>query len=126
MEDLQGKIKRLEAEIAYLRRLLDANSIQYKTDFEDEEELLPAPEADQGKRVIQREPTIAMVRFFYSYFRGRKDVYSKRAKLKNGGFGYFPVSDNFWRHGICLKRIDREFAVRIAPIKSTGSFRFQS
>ena len=103
MEDLQGKIKRLEAEIAYLRRLLDANSIQYKTDFEDEEELLPAPEADQGKRVIQREPTIAMVRFFYSYFRGRKDVYSKRAKLKNGGFGYFPVCDNFWRHGICPK-----------------------
>ncbi|WP_296879637.1 DEAD/DEAH box helicase family protein, partial [Thomasclavelia sp.] len=43
---------------------------------------------------------------FYSIFKGRKDVYSKRAGKANktGYVGYYPQCNNFWKAGICAKR----------------------
>ena len=46
--------------------------------------------------------------FLYSLFKGRKDVYSKRATLKNGKSAYFPVCNNFWKEGTCPKRIGQK------------------
>ena len=41
------------------------------------------------------------IRLFYSIFKGRKDVYSKRTVRKDGKAAYYPVCNNFWRYGIC-------------------------
>ena len=43
-----------------------------------------------------------------SVFSGRHDVYSKRDLLKDGRAAYFPQCENFWREGVCLKRIAKE------------------
>ena len=41
----------------------------------------------------KNEVTPQMVSFFYTYFRGRKDVYSVRSRPKDGKTGCFPVCD---------------------------------
>lgn len=106
MSDVERTIRQMQSEIDYLHRLLDEHGIKYSVSFENEEQL-PKPENDQGKRIIHPEITPEMAQFFYTYFRGRKDVYSKRAKLKNGGSAYFPVCNNFWRYRVCPK-VDRK------------------
>ena len=63
------------------------------------------PYENQSKTVLE-DPPIAFPRItpehakiLYSWFKGRKDVYSRRTKNK----GYFPVCNNFWNPGICPK-----------------------
>lgn len=51
--------------------------------------------ANQGSRMLQNEVTPQMVSFFYTYFRGRKDVYSVRSRPKDGKAGYFPACTLF-------------------------------
>ena len=41
----------------------------------------------------KNEVTPQMASFFYSHFRGRKDVYSVRSRPKDGKTGCFPVCD---------------------------------
>lgn len=91
------KIACLEEEINYLRHLLDTHGIPYRKKA-TEKPPLPA----------QRAITPDMARFFYSYFHGRSDVFSRRAPLKSGRFGYFPACYNFWKHGICPKASGRK------------------
>lgn len=91
------KIACLEKEINYLRHLLDTHGIPYRKKA-TEKPPLPA----------QRAITPDMARFFYSYFHGRSDVFSRRAPLKSGRFGYFPACYNFWKHGICPKASGRK------------------
>ena len=66
------KIACLEEEINYLRHLLDTHGIPYRKKA-TEKPPLPA----------QRAITPDMARFFYSYFHGRSDVFSRRAPLKS-------------------------------------------
>jgi superfamily II DNA or RNA helicase len=87
------KIARLEEEIRYLHGLLDAHGIPYRKIIPPENPLVSPKE-----RI-----TPDMARLFYSYFQGRKDVFSRRAPMKNGRFGYFPACFNFWKQGICPK-----------------------
>lgn len=103
MDELKARIEQLELEVKYLRSLLDQHGISFETLFslESKQNRL---KTSQGNRIIPYSVTPEMARFFYSMFKGRKDVYSKRANLKNGGAGYFPVCDNFWRYGLCPKR----------------------
>ena len=87
------KIARLEEEIRYLHGLLDAHGITYRKIISSENPPVPAQELITSDRA----------RPFYSYFQGRKDVFSRRAPMKSGRFGYFPACYNFWKHGVCPK-----------------------
>ena len=86
-------IGKLEAEIRYLKKLLDENGIPYDYQAYVEESqvqhgMIDFPELTP-ERAIQ----------FYSYFRGRKDVYVKRSSKK----GYYTQCNNFWKYGVCPK-----------------------
>lgn len=59
---------------------------QYENTCEDSSILLPDITPEHAK-------------ILYSWFKGRKDVYSRRSKNK----GYFTVCNNFWKPGICPK-----------------------
>ena len=63
-------------------------------------------ETDQGKRIIPEPITQKHAQYFYSFFKGRKDVYSKRAgkpNPKTGKTGYYTQCWNYWKPGICPK-----------------------
>ena len=42
--------------------------------------------------------------FFFSVFKGRADVYSRRIEKKDGRAAYYPVCVNFWKDGVCPRR----------------------
>lgn len=52
-----------------------------------------AAAANHGRHMHKNEATPQMASFFYSHFRGRKDVYSVRSRPKDGKTGCFPVCD---------------------------------
>ena len=52
-----------------------------------------AAEANHDSHMQKNEVTPQMASFFYSHFRGRKDVYSVRSRPKDGKTGCFPVCD---------------------------------
>ena len=56
------------------------------------EDQIPAA-ANHGSHMHKNEVTPQMASFFYSHFRGRKDVYSVRSRPKDGKTGCFPVCD---------------------------------
>lgn len=88
---------RYQDEIAYLRSLLDANSIPY--DFASYSE----KQKSADRKVVELKPldiSSEMAKFFFSMFHGRVDVYARMSKDK----GYFPECGNFWKSGICPKR----------------------
>ena len=91
--ELTEYIKQLEAENKYLKKLLDDAGISY--DGTDK-----APEKKKTNVVsIKEEPiTKELVQFFYSMFKGRKDVYSLRSgkpNAKTGKHGYYTQCENF-------------------------------
>lgn len=92
-----SEIRRLAAENKELKkRLAEYESAQNETSAANEipciETLKPA------------EITPEMARFFFSVFRGRTDVYSRRVERKDGRAAYYPVCVNFWKDGICPRR----------------------
>ena len=100
--EITEHIKQLEAENKYLKKLLDDAGIPY-------DETDKAPEKNEPNVVsIKEEPiTKELVQFFYSMFKGRKDVYSLRSckpHAKTGKHGYYTQCDNFWKYGLCGKR----------------------
>lgn len=102
------EILRLQDEICYLKALLDDSGISY--DYEaycrerETDEQRPLTSNEYSNQAILHPDvslsnvTAEMAIQFYSLFRGRKDVYSKRVKK-----GYFPVCENFWKPGLCPK-----------------------
>lgn len=92
---MEEKIEHLEQENAYLRSLLEKNHI----------------EIDNLPFFIHEESITELhVRFFYSYFRGRADVYAKRSgkpNPKTGKFVYYPQCANFWKEGLCPRKWGR-------------------
>lgn len=92
---MEEKIEQLEQENAYLRSLLEKNHI----------------EIDNLPFFIHEESITELhIRFFYSYFRGRADVYAKRSgkpNPKTGKFVYYPQCANFWKDGLCPRKWGR-------------------
>ena len=86
-------IIRLESEIRYLKGLLDENGISY-----DYEAYAEVAKRDEPVEIKFPELTAEHAIQFYSYFRGRKDVYVKRNAKK----GYYTQCNNFWKTGIWI------------------------
>ena len=87
MDTLQARIAQLEQENAALRALLKRHGIAYPETTENQ----ISAAANQGSRMLQNEVTPQMASFFYSYFRGRKNVYSVRSRPKDGRAGYYAL-----------------------------------
>ena len=111
MDTMQARIEQLEQENAALRALLKKHGIAYPETAENQISAI----ANQGSRMLQNEVTPQMVSFFYTYFRGRKDVYSVRSRPKDGKAGYFPVCTHFWDHKLCPKTTGQKIACRDCP-----------
>lgn len=111
MDTMQARIEQLEQENAALRALLKKHGITYPETAENQ----ISAAANQGSRMLQNEATPQMASFFYTYFRGRKDVYSVRSRPKDGKAGYFPVCTHFWDHKLCPKTTGQKIACRDCP-----------
>ncbi|MBQ3217494.1 MAG: DEAD/DEAH box helicase family protein [Akkermansia sp.] len=92
-ECMRRLIARLRDENARLKRLL----LQHRIDYEE-------AEGDGTHGMLMPEITAAHARVFYSYFKGRKDVYARRNVTREGKGVYYPVCDNFWVQGKCPRR----------------------
>ena len=105
IKELQEQVKLLQSEVEYLQNILDDAKISYamKTSTEARNLDKTINELCQGERIIFEKITPRHANFFYSMFKGRSDVYSKRSKLKKGGFAYFTACNNFWHYGVCPK-----------------------
>lgn len=100
----------LKKRIAYLESILSAHNISFD-----------APDVPSSQSIIV--PISAVIspthaRFFYSLFHGRSDVYAKRAVMKNGKAGYFPVCENLWRYGVCPKADRQKVKCASCPNRS--------
>ena len=101
-------IARLESEIRYLKGLLDENGIPY--------DYSAYAEAERQERSVEIEFPVLTAEHaiqFYSYFRGRKDVYVKRGAKK----GFYTQCNNFWRLGTCPKKSGEKVKCQDCPAK---------
>lgn len=100
----------LKERISYLEGLLNAHNIPFETPstLDSQGVSAPAPVAI----------TPAHARFFFSLFHGRSDVYAKRAVMKNGKAGYFPVCQNLWQYGVCPKADRQKIKCMSCPNRS--------
>ena len=111
--ELQQQIKQLESKVNYFRGLLDEAKIPYN---EKNIEIVDAtsksqPQVNQGSRIIPERITPEHAKYFYSIFKGRMDVYSKRAgkpNPKTGKTGYYTQCWNFWKDGLCPKKVGKK------------------
>ena len=101
-------IARLELEIRYLKGLLDENGIPY-----DYEAYVEAVKREEPVKIELPVLTAEHAIQFYSYFRGRKDVYVKRNAKK----GYYTQCNNFWKTGICPKERGEKVKCQGCPAK---------
>lgn len=104
------EIHRLKNRITYLESLLTAHNIPFDTPD------LPIPQNILVPFSVTITP--AHARFFYSLFHGRSDVYAKRAVMKNGKAGYFPVCGNLWKYGVCPKADRQKIKCTSCPNRS--------
>ena len=78
-----AEIHNLKKRITYLESLLTVHNISFDTPDVPSPQSAPVP--------VSVVITPAHARFFFSLFHGRSDVYAKRAVMKSGKAGYFPV-----------------------------------
>lgn len=114
LEYYQKQISLLESEIAYLHGILDKSGIPYRRNIivndipEDNTDDLRQSEmtADQGGRIKPEIITSKHVSYFYSVFKGRKDVYSKRSapNKDTGKAAYYTQCWNYWKDGLCPRK----------------------
>ena len=106
--DLQKKVCSLESRVQYLQGILSEAKIPYEMNQSVEIEMdVSSTEEDQGACIIPEEITKNHVKYFYSIFKGRIDVYSKRGSkpsTKTGKTGYYTQCWNFWKDGLCPKK----------------------
>ena len=81
IENLRAEITKLKIEVERLRKILDNAGIEYNIKNDNK----------ISNQVITKEHIL----IFYYYFKGRKDVYSRRTIRKDGKAAYYPVCDNF-------------------------------
>lgn len=106
--DNESRISRLESEIRYLKGLLDENGIAY-----DYETYVDSSKKEEPVQIEFPVLTAEHAIQFYSYFRGRKDVYVKRAAKK----GYYTQCNNFWKYGVCPKASGEKVKCQECPAK---------
>ena len=104
------EIRTLKERITYLESLLSARNIPFDTPDVPSRQSVTAP--------ISTVITPAHARFFFSLFHGRNDVYAKRAVMKNGKAGYFPVCENLWQYGVCPKADRQKVKCASCPNRS--------
>lgn len=106
-ESVGSLIKMLRFQAAEIRRLTAENSELKKK--------LAMYEAAQGQKdpmsvivgyesIAPTQITPELAGFFFSIFKGRADVYSRRIERKDGRAAYYPVCVNFWKDGVCPRR----------------------
>ncbi len=93
---LRSRVRELQDEVQRLTLLLSRHGIVDIQDAEGEESDAP--------QILMPEITAGHARVLYSYFKGRKDVYSRRNVNKDGKGVYYPVCENFWVVGKCPRR----------------------
>ena len=103
-----SQIDKLESEIRYLKQLLDENGIPY--DYQAYHERTQ----DLVGKIQFPELTPEHAIQFYSYFRGRKDVYVKRGRKG----GYYTQCKNFWKPGLCPKKNGEKIKCQDCPGKN--------
>lgn len=108
MNTNDGQIAHLESEIQYLKGLLDENGIPY-----DYEAFAKAVKQEEPVEIEFPTLTAEHAIQFYSYFRGRKDVYVKRGAKK----GYYTQCNNFWKIGLCPKKNQEKVKCQECPAK---------
>ena len=90
------EIEKLNKEIKRLQDILNSHGISYELSEEDI--------ASMKQQLAPVKITIEHARFFYSLFKGRRDVYALRNINKNGKAVYYTQCKNFWKYGVCPKR----------------------
>lgn len=93
MTSESDELRRLRAENARLRALLNAHDIA-------DPPRSPAPIDRENARQLTPSEKVAL---FRRLFRGRTDVYPVRWENKSGKAGYALACANEWRPGICEK-----------------------
>jgi len=106
---LEAEIDALKKRIEYLEQILDQAGIPYDVEQNSEPKAADnSVEADNlMPYIIPETITPKHVNYFYSFFKGRTDVYSKRSgkpNPKTGKTGYYTQCWNYWKNGLCLKR----------------------
>jgi len=108
MKELEQQVRFLRQRVEYLQSLLDKANIPYESSMEYANEKDSIPQIiNQGELIIPEAITKNHAKFFYSMFKGRIDVYSKRAgkpNAKTGKTGYYTQCWNFWKDGVCPKK----------------------
>ena len=92
---LKQRLAELENEILRLREILVQHNIHNYGGSDN-------TQADT--HIDFPEITAWHAKTLYSFFKGRKDVYSKRSINKEGKGVYYPVCRNFWQLGKCPRR----------------------
>lgn len=105
-----AEIHNLKKRITYLESLLTAHNISFDTPD------VPSPQSAPVPAPVFITP--AHARFFFSLFHGRSDVYAKRAVMKSGRAGYFPVCVNLWQYGVCPKADRQKVKCASCPNRS--------
>ena len=108
MDTNEDHIAQLESEIRYLKGLLYENGIPY-----DYEAFVEVAKREGSVEIEFPELTAEYAIQFYSYFRGRKDVYVKRNAKK----GYYTQCNNFWKTGVCPKKNLEKVKCQDCPAK---------
>ena len=116
IQEQREEIYSLNEEIRRLQMLLSKAGIPYgKSMYEYEEKTsivrqsdpdLGDPRSTEEQFIIPETITQKHAQYFYSFFKGRKDVYSKRAgkpNPKTGKNGYYTQCWNYWKPGVCPK-----------------------
>ena len=106
---LEAEIDALKKRIEYLEQILDQAGIPYDVEQNSEPKAADnSVEADNlMPYIIPETITPKHVNYFYSFFKGRTNVYSKRSgkpNPKTGKTGYYTQCWNYWKNGLCLKR----------------------
>ena len=123
IQEQKERIIALNEEIQRLHALLSGAGILYEKKTQENVAVradlaVKDVETEQGKRIIPEPITQKHAQYFYSFFKGRKDVYSKRAgkpNPKTGKTGYYTQCWNYWKPGICPKYENKEMKCSDCP-----------
>lgn len=116
IKKLREQLVASQERVQYLEKILDGAGIFYDrhciesgegTECTENIQEREEYQKNQGSRIIPETITKDHAKFFYSMFKGRTDVYSKRAAKPNartGKTGYYTQCWNFWKDGLCPKK----------------------
>lgn len=105
IDELRQKVCSLESWVEYLQEVLAEAKIPYKN--VNCVISVNSTEENQQVHIRTEEITQNHAKYFYSMFKGRRDVYSKRGGKPNsrsGKVGYYTQCSNFWKEHICHRR----------------------